>query len=312
MELRGGNVYMEHVGEMIWEKTGNIWGHDISRGCACHGPLKQRAIETLLNSLKNDATIFQKYSKRWFEGDLQERNISHCPLLLRASKMNKSRLRDPETSTDVILEFFSNDFSNKKTAGLHLWLYPSDPICTLWSSKLACESALSCPAPPPGRTSRLSAARTPISRVAERALMDLGSFVHTITTTKSLKKLTWQTLTNLSYTFTDCGKLMCDEWPIPLQEKHDLWYLWPKCVGQNLRYGLWWCLMVFVEVGSTEFLMNLSLVFTTGWRFQPLWKIESQLGWLFFPICGTIENVPNHQPVIPPRFTNNIHRLSIY
>ena len=33
----------------------------------------------------------------------------------------------------------------------------------------------------------------------------------------------------------------------------------------------------------------------TGWWFQPLWKIWSQLG-LLFPIYGKIKNVPNHQP----------------
>ena len=35
---------------------------------------------------------------------------------------------------------------------------------------------------------------------------------------------------------------------------------------------------------------------STGWWFQPLWKIlVSQLGWKF-PIYGNIKHVPNHQP----------------
>ena len=39
----------------------------------------------------------------------------------------------------------------------------------------------------------------------------------------------------------------------------------------------------------------------SGWWFQPLWKNISQLGW-WFPICGKIKNVPNHQPEL--YFTN--------
>ena len=40
---------------------------------------------------------------------------------------------------------------------------------------------------------------------------------------------------------------------------------------------------------------NRSKQYITGWWFESLWKIISQLGWLF-PIYGKVKNVPKHQP----------------
>ena len=49
---------------------------------------------------------------------------------------------------------------------------------------------------------------------------------------------------------------------------------------------------------------------TSGWWFEALWKILSQLGWLF-PTYGKIKNVPNHQPdtgVQWSRMSDSSHR----
>ena len=37
---------------------------------------------------------------------------------------------------------------------------------------------------------------------------------------------------------------------------------------------------------------------SSGWWFEPLWKIWKSIGMISNPIYGTIKNVPNHQAVI--------------